>query len=204
MTSDRAELFNSLRASTAELLSYDADHLTAAQEIRINRAIALRLVIDAAQARQMRGEQIDVKEFVAASEDLERMVGGEPDGPNDARRFGPDHRARLHALINKTLFADAEGEAERLREVCEREELAAVVAAGAPVEVAKAAPAPVAPPPPAEQTSQPSNVAYLPSRTADGRPPPHYMKDGQPREPWREGAGALCAPYFPTPDDRRR
>jgi hypothetical protein len=58
MSDDRAELFVSLRASTVALLGYDVDNLTAAQKIRVDRAIALRLVIDDAQARQMRGEVI--------------------------------------------------------------------------------------------------------------------------------------------------
>jgi hypothetical protein len=80
MSDDHAKLFGHLRASTARLLGYDdANPLTAAQQIRLERAIALRLVIDDAQGRQMRGEQINVREFVDASESLERLVGGDPE-----------------------------------------------------------------------------------------------------------------------------
>jgi hypothetical protein len=64
------------------------------------------------------------------------------------------------------------------------------------------------PPPPAEPAALPSeNVIpfdpeqpkYHASRTPDGRPPPHYLRDGQPREPWcdNNGDGAIVAPYFP-------
>jgi voltage-gated potassium channel Kch len=79
MTDERAKLLSSLRASTITLLGYDdVEHLTAAQQIRIDRAITLRLTIDDLQARQLRGERIDVSGFVEASESLERMVGGNP------------------------------------------------------------------------------------------------------------------------------
>jgi hypothetical protein len=80
MSDDQSRIYNSLRASTIGLLGYDGvDPLSSAQEIRISRAISLRLIVDAAQAKQLRGEVIDVKSFVAASEDLERMCGGDPE-----------------------------------------------------------------------------------------------------------------------------
>jgi hypothetical protein len=108
MSDDQAKLFNSLRASTVELLGYDVDNLTAAQRIRVDRVIALRLVIDDAQAKQMRGESIDVRAFVSASEDLERMVGGNPASPPTEARFSVDARARLRRLIEKTLLGGEE------------------------------------------------------------------------------------------------
>jgi hypothetical protein len=81
--SSDAGFYEHLKASTAKLLGYDdVDHLTASQRIRVDRALALRLVIDDTQSRQMRGEVIDVRAFTLASEALERMVpGGNPDAP---------------------------------------------------------------------------------------------------------------------------
>jgi hypothetical protein len=127
MTDDRAELFTSLRASTVALLGYDAEHLTAAQRIRVDRAIALRLVIDEAQAKQMRGEVIDIDEFVSASESLERMVGGQPDAPTS--RFDGKARERLRQLIERTVMAGEVDVAECMADIREREEMAAIVAA---------------------------------------------------------------------------
>jgi hypothetical protein len=89
MSDDQSRRFTLLRASTAKLLGYDdADRLTAAQQIRLDRAITLRLMIDDLQGRQVRGEVIDVKAFVNASEDLERMVpGGNPEAPSGTHDF---------------------------------------------------------------------------------------------------------------------
>ena len=176
MTTDTLRFHEHLRASTIQLLGYaDADRLTAAQEIRVDRAVMLRLVIDDLQARQMRGEAIDVHAFVSASEDLERMVGGNPASPppTETTRFGPNARERLRRLIETTLQANDVAEAERLRDVREREEMAAALAAGA--FVAAAAPAPAAPTPVASLPSEPpANVVSL-----------HYLREGQ-REPRRD------------------
>jgi hypothetical protein len=190
VSNDVAGFYEHLRATTAALLNYDdVDHLTGAQQIRLERAIALRLVIDDAQARQMRGEAIDVKAFVDASEDLERMVGGNP--ASSQTRFGPDHRAPLRELIERTVLAADVADAEHMADVMRREEAIQAQAAGVPVE------APVAPPPPepaAEQTSQPpSNVSYLPSRTPDGRPPDHYTRE--PRRDHVERGGDSMMPW---------
>jgi hypothetical protein len=52
---------------------------------------------------------------------------GNPASPSE--RFGPDHRARLKALIEKTLMADDVNKFEQMRDVYEREEMAAIAAA---------------------------------------------------------------------------
>ena len=67
-----AELFKSLRASTAAMLGLDVDHLSTEQTIRVDRAVTLRLLCDHLQAQQLHGVAIDVHEFISASEALER------------------------------------------------------------------------------------------------------------------------------------
>jgi hypothetical protein len=105
MSDDQARRFTLLRASTAKLLGYDDDdQLTAAQQIRLDRAITLRLMIDDLQARQMRAEVIDVKAFVSASEDLERMVGGNPETSTTGHDF-TGARAELMALLDQRASA---------------------------------------------------------------------------------------------------
>jgi hypothetical protein len=186
MSDDPAKLFNSLRASTVALLGYeDTDHLTAAQQIRVDRAVMLRLLIDDAQARQMRGEPIDVRAFVAASEDLERMVGGNPASP--AARFDGNARERLRKLIEKTLMAGDADDAARDAELMWREEQAAVAAASPDGTIvvharrsAEVASAP-AEPAPSEKEHQTSNQPPLPPR--DAPIPRHYLANYD--EPWR-------------------
>jgi hypothetical protein len=191
MSDDQAKLFNSLRASTIELLGYDVDNLTAAQKIRVDRAIALRLVIDDAQARQMRGETIDVKEFVDASESLERMVGGNPSFPPS--RFDGNARERLRKLIERTVLAgDAVGH-ERDAELMWREEQAAILAAGGDVEAAASsvpslvepqgtAPVTSPPTPPPRPLTDNERMDATNSRPV----PKEYLADYQRQfEPWR-------------------
>jgi hypothetical protein len=190
---ERAEFFEALRRSSAKLLKLDPDHLSASQSVRVDRCAALRMLLDRFQSQQLSGGEIDAKAFIAASAELERLLGGEPDKPTSVLASS-EGRAKLRALIERTLMAgEVDDEAERLR-VRDREEAIAVQAA-LPVEAAKPAP----PSPAAEQTSQPSNVSYLPSRTADGRPPPHYLADYQRQhEPWR-GAAEFTVPSWPLP-----
>jgi hypothetical protein len=170
-----AELFKSLRASTAALLGYDVDHLSAEQTIRTDRAVTLRLLCDHLQAQQLHGVAIDVHEFVSASEALERMITGrDPEAPPPEARFGVDHKAKLRRLIETTvLAAEVEDpyEAELRRDILAREELASALAAGVPP--------PVAPPPP----PRPDNVIPLDgaARANSALPPAHYLKQ---REPW--------------------
>jgi hypothetical protein len=95
MGDDLAELFRKLRASTAALLNVDLNHLTPAQAIRVDRAAALRLQLDDLQRRQFAGEAIDMKEFCVASEQLEKLVGGDPDVAGAEDDFETRYQARI-------------------------------------------------------------------------------------------------------------
>jgi hypothetical protein len=88
MSSDVAAFYKHLRASTAKLLGYaDADNLSAAQQIRLERAVSLRMICDDTAARQMRGQPYDVRAFTDASESLEKMCGSDPNAPTAGHDF---------------------------------------------------------------------------------------------------------------------
>jgi hypothetical protein len=70
-----------LRLDTCRLLKYDINALTAAQEVRLERAVVLRLEIDDLATKKLNNQTFDIKAYVAASEALERLFGGEPDSP---------------------------------------------------------------------------------------------------------------------------
>jgi hypothetical protein len=203
---DDAEIFASLRASTIRLLGYDdIEHLTAAQEIRISRAITLRLTIDDLQARQLRGERIDVSAFVEASESLERTAGGVPEG---STRFGPDHRAKLKALIERVVLGGSAVEHEAEADRMMRDEQQAIAAAAMPDDKSCASgraqsgdvpspspsPSPAVPagavPPPRAETDL-ERMARVNSTPAN--PPPLG-----PREAWRDYVddSGIIAPWF--------
>jgi hypothetical protein len=116
------------------------------------------------------------------------MVGGNPASPSE--RFGPDHRARLKALIEKTLMVDEVAEAERMADIYAREEMAAIAAAGGNMEAA-ASPVPSLVEP--QGTTSPPTPPPRPLTdiermdATNSRPvPKEYLADYQRQfEPWR-------------------
>jgi hypothetical protein len=136
MSGDVPAFYEHLRASTIALLGYnDASPLSAAQQIRVDRAVSLRLIVDASQAKQLRGEPVNVREFTDASESLEHMCGGNPDGAADRHDFSGARRELelfLNARAEKIAHRDARlaaAEAERMADIYRRKEMAAVLAA---------------------------------------------------------------------------
>jgi hypothetical protein len=136
MSDDQSRIYNSLRASTIALLGYgDVDTLSAAQEIRISRAISLRLIVDAAQAKQLRGEPIDVKAFVEASENLETMCGGDPGAPAAGHDFSRarEELARLLDGRAEAIERNMAREPEKFRRELEAKLARAIEKHGKPI-----------------------------------------------------------------------
>jgi hypothetical protein len=105
MSDEIAQRYRKDRASTAAMLGFDLTKLTAAQSVRLDRAISLRILIDEMQLRQLRGEMIEVKELVPASESLERLVGSDP----DATPSSSNHNAalaQLEAMLDNQIIQD--------------------------------------------------------------------------------------------------
>jgi hypothetical protein len=93
-----------LRSSTAKMLDLDVGNLSAAQSVRLDRCCVLRLLVSDLRGKQLRGEQINVREFVDASESLERMMGGNPAAAADPHDFSAAH-AELAALLDGRMKA---------------------------------------------------------------------------------------------------
>jgi hypothetical protein len=216
MSDDQSRIYNSLRASTIALLGYgDVDTLSAAQEIRVSRAISLRLIVDASQAKQLRGETIDVRAFTDASESLERMVGGNPDAStahdfSGAREELRQFFARRADAIRKRDERLAEAKAASSLVLDASNTDASKPAGGdAQYDHAVAHPALIDPAAaagggwPTEPTSSPQS-APQPALSdvekmdrANAVPvPQHYLK--QPDEPWRKfvNSDGIISPWF--------
>ena len=184
MTADPAATYERLRAETAEMFDYDLASASLTQGLQIDLVSLLRLEIDGMSGRVLAGETVDLTRLVAAHGLLRQMLPERAlvaPAPPAETRFGPDHRARLRELINKTLLlADDVNEAERLADAMLREEAIQAQAAGVPVE------APVAPQPP--EPPRADNVVPIDgtARANSTKPPSRYLKDGQPHEPWRD------------------
>jgi hypothetical protein len=195
-TQDIAGQTRRLFSSTTKLLGLDETKLSVAEKIRVDRASTLRLLLDDMQSAQLSGGVIDVGQFIKASEELERLVGGNPDGtamPDFSRA-----KEELNALLAgraERLAAREKSESERLREENAklREEIAQLQATSAERSADMPEPKP------------PTNVVPIKAHDANAtRPPSHYLRDGQAREPWRDGGGVLIAPYVELPEDRRK
>jgi hypothetical protein len=193
---DIRKMSQKLRSQTCALLGLDPNALSLAQQLRVNRASALRLQIDDLEAAQLRGQSIDINKLVEASEALERLVGGNPEAAARPDFSGAKELAQL--------FAQRAAAVER-RERVELTRLAAENARLLEENTRLTAKLNAAP-----QPAPPNNVVPIDgtARANATRPPERYLRDGQPREPWRdyvEGAraGALIAPAWSPPDHRR-
>jgi hypothetical protein len=175
---DPSAAYDRLRTETAEMLKLNIADLSLVGGLQLDLVSMLRLEVDGLQGLVLAGEQVDLGRLASALGMLrqllpEKSLVASPAAASETR-FGPEHKARLKALIETTLMAaevDDPAEAERKRGILAREEMAAIVAAGGAIEPAPSAPATVAPPPPPER---PANVVPL-----------HYLREGQ-REPWRD------------------
>jgi hypothetical protein len=186
MSSDIAEFHKHLRASTAHLLGYDdANPLTAAQEIRVDRAVMLRLMIDDLQAKQMRGGPIDVRAFVTASEDLERMVGGHPEQTSTAPNFSGARDELERFLVARAQRIEAR---DQNRETALRDEIARLTEENEKLKAELRA-----------RPRAPETNNVVPIRDANAAlPPAHYLRDGQRREDWQRGP-TFDVPSWPLP-----
>lgn len=188
---DPATIYEKLKAETAEMLRLNVDSPSLLENLQVDLVSLLRLEVDTMQGKVLSGEQVDLNRLQTALTMLrqllpEKALVSAPPPPET--RFGSEHRERLRRIIEKTLQADDMNKAD----VLAREELAAIAAADT-------TPAPVIPPPPVTPPP-PDNVVPIDgiARANANRPPANYLRDGQPREPWRDGGGALCAPFFPV------
>jgi hypothetical protein len=108
------QLLDRMRAVTAKLLGYDLEHLTPAQSVRLDRAASIRLMLDDVQGRLLAGLEIDMAKFCAASEALERMLGGDPDAqPSQQHDFTGAREELARFLENRA--AAIERRDERLK-----------------------------------------------------------------------------------------
>jgi hypothetical protein len=188
---DIAAMARKSRQRACELLGLDPSSLRPPDEILVNRVGALRVLVTDYEAAQLRGERIDVAEYVRASEALEalvradrRLIDGSPAAEEDARNRMREVLSRIAPEI--VAQSDAEDAA------VERAELAAEAPEPEPDLPADPEPSPknVVPFPPVEQPK------YYPGRTPDGRPPPHYLKQDD------SSGGTIMPPFFPLDPTR--
>jgi hypothetical protein len=164
-----------LRAQTCALLKFDPDKLSAGDEVLVGRVGALKLLVSDMEAAQLRGEKIDLAVYVSASRELEQVLRAPTEAGPNSDHSSTRARERLAELIG-----DLARERDRVTEWLKEEN------AKLRAEIAELRSAPK--PQPEPEPPQPNNVVPLDgaARANGNKPPAHYLKEGQPREPWAE------------------
>jgi hypothetical protein len=71
---DAPSIYQRARRDVAAMLGYDLDNLTPEQSTRVDVSTALRVLLDNQSARLVRGESLDARELLMASEALSRLL----------------------------------------------------------------------------------------------------------------------------------
>jgi len=103
-----------IRKDLAESLGYDLDKLTAVQEMKLDNAVALKLVSDRLRAAQARGEDVDSKELLSVTEGLQKLLPREAaPAPAIPALYKLDPHAQLEAIVDRWIAADDQERAEQ-------------------------------------------------------------------------------------------
>jgi hypothetical protein len=99
LNSKKSSHYARTRKELAAALGYDVNDLSAVQEMKLDNAVALKLVSDGLRAALIRGEEVDHKELLAVTEGLQKLLPREPEpapvvDPND------DPHGRLMRIID--------------------------------------------------------------------------------------------------------
>jgi hypothetical protein len=205
-----------LRAETAAMLKLNVDKLSLSQQVRVDRASMLRLRLSDIEAALLRGPtSFDAAEYITVSQELERLLMNDD---NELATLAGQERVRAELEEKFRAIIDAPGKDpdDNDVELCEVEKLCQRIAE-LEEENMKLRWGDL--PPPAETSSEPTSktpaapppenvvpfapiepLKYHAGRTVDGRPPAHYLKEGQPREPWLDNSsGVIVAPPWSPP-----
>jgi hypothetical protein len=168
---DAPSIYAQARADVAGMLGYDLDNLSAEQALRLDVASALRVLLDNQSARLVRGESLDARELLMASEALSRLLPPLRDPPPLANC--PDPRSIMWETY---LSMRRRGElGERAAEPTLREQLAKLQAENAALRAAAGGSPAITPP--TSDIAPPSEIADLNMK------PPVYADDPPQRPP---------------------
>jgi hypothetical protein len=187
---DAPTLYAKARSDVASMLGYDLDNLSAEQAVRLDIGSALRVLLDNQSGRLVRGESLDARELLMASEALSRLLPPLREPPSPSR---PDPRQVMWEIYKG--MRDRGELADSYRSPQQRLETARAKVAAIEAEIAALTPPPdepsATPPAPAGD-----NVVALPRATAGlsaqatppAPPQPQFLTDTTP-EPWRPFVG---------------
>jgi predicted component of type VI protein secretion system len=205
-----AAAYEALRASTAEMFGYPLDALSLTQGLQLDVVSLLRLEVDSLQGKVLAGETVDLQRLVTAHSLLRQML---PERALVAPAPAPDEvddetaRSKFADLVDgyvRARHAEMAADPGRARAEFEaelQEAIAKYPPAAAPAEPDLPERAPWGTPPEPVAATPPPPVAAPPPppRATSAQPPAHYLREGQPREAWRDhldaGGNVVVAPF---------
>jgi len=177
---DASSVYAKAKREVADMLGYtDLDNLSAEQSTRLDIGCALRVLLDNQSGRLLRGESLDARELLMASDALAKILPPLREPPPPANC--PDPRQIMWdtylGMRQRGEIAGPEYSRDAaLKRIAELEaELAALKAAGAPAPD-ESTPAPL-----------PDNVVALPRATVDKQNPARAAAPAAPPKPERSG-----------------
>jgi hypothetical protein len=87
--SDAPSLYTKARTDVAAILGYDLDNLSGEQSLRLDIATSLRVLLDNQSGRLLRGESLDAREMLMASDALSRLLPPMREPAPEADRVDP-------------------------------------------------------------------------------------------------------------------
>jgi hypothetical protein len=211
----RAELYREMRRESAVLLGYDdVNALTTAEALKVDLVTTLRMVTDDMQGRLIDGGSVgsgDVGRLLDAVTALTQMLPGK----ELPRTKGPFSRERQQAVLDRVYrVVKAAQEDDQAKEAKESEQLRQRVAdleaeiarlTGSPkaLPVPPAAEAEALPNPPVVEQAAPPSSPPSPPPSPRWSPPSHWLRSGQPPEPWRPFVQATDVTHHLFMDPRK-
>jgi len=106
------------RKDLAESLGYDVGRLTAVQELKLDNAVALKLVSDGLRAALLRGEEIDSAELLKVTEGLQKLLPreAEPEPATPAIYRRDPYQVLLDEIAERWRVAEAANQADQAAE----------------------------------------------------------------------------------------
>jgi hypothetical protein len=91
-------IYAKARADVASMLRYDSDNLSAEQATRLDIATALRVLLDNQTGKLLRGESLDARELLMASDALAKILPSLAEPPSESH---PDPRLEMWRIYSE-------------------------------------------------------------------------------------------------------
>jgi hypothetical protein len=98
---DAPNLYQKARSDVCGMLGYDLDNLSAEQSVRVDVGSALRVLLDNQSSRLVKGESLDARELLMASDALSRLLPPLREPPSEPREDPREVMWRIYKTMRE-------------------------------------------------------------------------------------------------------